>query len=99
MKIELDEKTIDNLVKYIKEHPKEIYGLLETFDDQIFDVLKNREVLVEAAKLYNMFKKEIQMSQLPVHKCPVCRYHPLETVLRNRKRVLHCSECGWTASK
>lgn len=93
MKIELDEKSIDNIVKYVNEHPEEIRELLDTFAAQAIDVLMKGEVLEKGAELYKMIKKEIQSSELvTIHKCPICRAHPLKKV----KGRLRCSECGWT---
>jgi len=95
MKIELDEKSIDNIVKYVQKHPDEIRELLETFADQAINVLVKGDVLEKGADLYKLLKREIQKSQqVTTHKCPVCRAHPLKKV----KGRLVCSECGWTES-
>ncbi|UCD13008.1 MAG: hypothetical protein JSW60_05425 [Thermoplasmatales archaeon] len=93
MKITLDEESIDNVVKYIKDHPKEIYELLEIAAAQAIDVLMKEEVLEKGADLYKKIKKEIQSSlSVTIHKCPQCRAHPLKKV----KGRLYCNECGWT---
>lgn len=94
MKLELDEKSIKNLVKYAKNHPKEILELIEQFADQALDVLMKKEILNRGAQLYKMIKKEIA-GPVTRHKCPVCRYQPLS----KKEGKLYCRECGWTESK
>ncbi|MFW6149684.1 MAG: hypothetical protein ACOC6D_07490 [Atribacterota bacterium] len=92
MKIIIDEESIDNIVKYAKDHPKEVYELMETFADHAIDVLMKEEVLEKGANLYKMIKRKILESEsVTLHKCPVCRTHPLKKV----KGRLYCIECGW----
>lgn len=91
MKLELDEKSIDNIVKYAKEHPQEIRDLLELFADEILAVLMKQDVLERGAQLYKMIKKKITQAPVTLHKCPVCRAHPLKKV----KGKLYCPECEW----
>lgn len=93
MKITLDEESIDNIVKYINEHPEEINKIMETFATKAIDILMKDEVLEKGADLYKMIKRAIQRSQsVSTHKCPRCRSHPLTKV----KGQLTCNECGWT---
>lgn len=93
MKITLDEESIDNIVKYINDHPEKISDLMETFATKAIDIIKKDEILDKGAELYKMIKRAIQRSQsVTMHKCPSCRSHPLNKV----KGQLTCSECGWT---
>jgi len=92
MKLELDEKSIKNLVKYAKNHPKEILELMEQFADQAIDILMKQEIVDRGAQLYKRIKKQIASSEaVTIHKCPVCRHQPLKKV----EGKLHCPECDW----
>ena len=92
MKLELDEKSIKNLVKYAKNHPKEILELMEQLADQAIDILMKQEIVDRGAQLYRRIKKQItSIEGVTIHKCPVCRHQPLEKV----EGKLHCLECNW----
>lgn len=59
MKITLDEESIDNIVKYIKNHPKEIREVMEVLGKDAMAVLMERPILQEGAKLYRAIQREI----------------------------------------
>jgi hypothetical protein len=59
MKIELDEKTIDNFVNYALEHPDKIRKLLKLIGEESISVLMERKILEKGAKLYREITKEI----------------------------------------
>lgn len=59
MKITLDEESVENIVKYAKSHPEEIKELMEIVGEQALDVLMERHVLQEGAKLYRAIQREI----------------------------------------
>ncbi len=59
MKITLDEESVENIVKYAKAHPEEIKELMEVVGEQALEVLTERHVLQEGAKLYRAIQQEI----------------------------------------
>ena len=59
MKITLDEESIDNIVSYIKEHPKKIREVLDILGHEVLIALMERHVLEEGAKLYRAIQREI----------------------------------------
>ncbi len=59
MKITLDEESVDNIVQYVKSHPEEIRELMEIVGEQALEVLMERHVLEEGAKLYRAIQREI----------------------------------------
>ncbi|MFO8132647.1 MAG: hypothetical protein R6U10_01750 [Thermoplasmatota archaeon] len=59
MKITLDEESVENIVKYAKSHPEEIKELMEVVGEQALEVLTERHVLQEGAKLYRAIQREI----------------------------------------
>jgi hypothetical protein len=59
MKIELDEKTIDNFVNYALEHPDKIRKLIKLIGEESISVLMERKILEKGAKLYREITKEI----------------------------------------
>jgi hypothetical protein len=59
MKITLDEESVDNIVQYVKSHPEEIRELMEIVGEQALEVLMERHVLQEGAKLYRSIQREI----------------------------------------
>ena len=52
MKIELDEKTIDNIVDYAINNPTKIRKLIKLFGEETLSVLKERKIIDEGALLY-----------------------------------------------
>jgi len=56
MKIELDEKTIDNIVDYVINNPQKISKLA---GEEILSVLKERNMIDEGAKLYREITRAI----------------------------------------
>lgn len=59
MKITLDEESVENIVNYAKSHPEEIRELMEIVGEQALEVLTERHVLQEGAKLYRAIQREI----------------------------------------
>jgi len=59
MKIELDEKTIDNFVNYALEHPDKIRMLIKLIGEESISVLKEKKILEEGAKLYREIMRTI----------------------------------------
>jgi len=59
MKIELDEKTIDNFVNYALEHPDKIRMLIKLIGEESISVLKEKKFLEEGAKLYREIMRTI----------------------------------------
>mgnify|MGYP000001286176 CR=1 FL=1 len=59
MKITLDEESIDNIVRYIKDHPREVREVMETLGRDAMAVLMERHILQEGAKLYRAIQREI----------------------------------------
>ena len=59
MKIELDEKTIDNIVDYAINNPSKIRMLIKLLGEETLSVLKERKIIDEGAKLYREIKQAI----------------------------------------
>jgi len=59
MKIELDEKTIDNFVNYALEHPEKIRKLIKLIGEEAISVLTEKKILEEGAKLYREIMRTI----------------------------------------
>jgi hypothetical protein len=51
-KIELDEKTIDNIVNYALENPDKIRKLIKLLGEETLSVLKEKKILEQGATLY-----------------------------------------------
>ena len=62
MKIELSEKTIENIINYTKEHPKEVKGFIQFLGDEVFDIIMSPKVLKKGADLYRAINREINYS-------------------------------------
>lgn len=52
MKIELDEKSIDNIVNYALGHPEKIRKLIKLIGEESLSVLKEKKILEQGALLY-----------------------------------------------
>ena len=52
MKIEFDEKTIENIIEYALKNPEKIRKLLKLGCEEALSVLKERKILEEGANLY-----------------------------------------------
>ncbi len=59
MKIELDEKTIDNIVDYAIKNPSKIRMLIKLLGEETLSVLKERKIIDEGAKLYREITQAI----------------------------------------
>ena len=59
IEIELTEKSIENVITYIKTHPEEIKGLIQYVGDELFDVLMSRRVMKKLAESYKKFNTEL----------------------------------------
>lgn len=59
MKIELDEKTIDNIVDYAINNPTKIRKLIKSIGEETLSVLKERKIIDEGAKLYREITRAI----------------------------------------
>ena len=59
MKITLDEESIDNIVAYVKKHPKQIREVMDILGREVLSTLMERHVLEEGAKLYRAIQREI----------------------------------------
>jgi hypothetical protein len=59
VEIKISEESIETIIKYVKEHPQEIRGLIQYLGDEAFDVLMSRRVLKKAADLYRAFNGEV----------------------------------------
>ena len=59
MKIELDEKTIDNIVNYALEHPDKIRMLIKLIGEESISILMERKILEKGAKLYREIMRTI----------------------------------------
>jgi hypothetical protein len=59
MKIELDEKTIDNIVDYALEHPDKIRKLIKLIGEESLSVLKEKNILEQGALLYRDITRHI----------------------------------------
>ena len=62
MKITLDEESIENIVEYIKNHPKEIREVINVLRHEVLAVIMERNVLEEGAKLYRAIQREINFT-------------------------------------
>jgi hypothetical protein len=59
MKIELDEKTIDNIVNYALENPQKIRKLIKLMGEETLSVLKEKKMLEQGAFLYREITRHI----------------------------------------
>ena len=59
MKIELDEKTIDNIVEYIKNNPSKVREVLKVLGDEAISLLMERQMLDKGAELYKKLQQSI----------------------------------------
>ena len=59
MKIELDEKTIDNIVNYALNNPTKIRKLIKLVGEEAISVLNERNIIDKGAKLYREITKAI----------------------------------------
>ncbi len=59
MKIELDEKTIDNIVDYAIKNPSKVRKLIKLLGEETLSVLKERKMIDEGAKLYREITRAI----------------------------------------
>jgi hypothetical protein len=62
MKIELDEKTIDNIVDYAINHPSKIRKLIKLLGEETLSVLKERKIIDEGALLYREITRAINQT-------------------------------------
>ena len=62
MKIELDEKTIDNLIDYATKNPYKIRKLIKILGEEALSVLKERKIIDEGAKLYMEITQAINLT-------------------------------------
>ena len=62
MKIELDEKTIDNIIDYALENPEKIRKLIKILGEETLSVLKERKIIDEGAKLYREITQAINLT-------------------------------------
>ena len=62
MKIELDEKTIDNLVDYALKNPNKIRMFIKLLGEETLSVLKERKIIDEGAKLYREITQAINLT-------------------------------------
>jgi hypothetical protein len=62
MKIELDEKTINNLVDYALKNPNKIRMLIKVLGEETLSVLKERKIIDEGAKLYREITQAINLT-------------------------------------
>ena len=62
MKIELDEKTIDNIIDYALENPDKIRKLIKLVGEETLSVLKERIIIDEGAKLYREITQAINLT-------------------------------------
>jgi hypothetical protein len=62
MKIELDEKTIDNFVEYAINNPEKIRKLIKILGEETLSVLKERKIIDEGAKLYRDITRAINLT-------------------------------------
>ena len=59
MKITLDEESIDAIVKYAKNHPKEIREVLKLMGEEALSILREKKMLENGAKLYREIQQAI----------------------------------------
>jgi hypothetical protein len=62
MKIELDEKTIDNIVDYAINNPQKIRKLIKIVGEETLSVVKERNIIDEGAKLYREITRAINLT-------------------------------------
>jgi len=62
MKITLDDESIENIVEYIKNHPKEIREVIDVLRHEVLAIIMERNVLEEGAKLYRAIQREINFT-------------------------------------
>ena len=62
MKIELDEKTIDNFVEYAINNPEKIRKFIKILSEETLSVLKERKIIDEGAKLYRDITRAINLT-------------------------------------
>ena len=62
MKIELDEKTIDNIVDYAINNPSKIRKLIKLLGEETLSVLKERKIIDEGALLYREITRAINQT-------------------------------------
>jgi hypothetical protein len=59
MKIELDDKTIDNIINYSLENPDKIRKLIKLIGEESLSVLKEKKILEQGAQLYREITRYI----------------------------------------
>jgi hypothetical protein len=59
MKIELDEKTIDNIIEYAINNPSKIRKLIKLVGEETISVLNERKIIDEGASLYRDITRAI----------------------------------------
>ena len=59
MKVELDEKTIDNLVEYLLKNPERVRKILKIGAEEVLSVLREKKILDEGAHLYREITRAI----------------------------------------
>jgi len=59
MKIELDEKSIRNIINFVKDNPQEVREVIEIIGNDIISVLLQKKYLELGAKLHRGLEKEI----------------------------------------
>ena len=62
MKIELDEKTIDNFVEYAINNPEKIRKLIKILGEETLSVLNERKIIDEGAILYRDITRAINLT-------------------------------------
>jgi hypothetical protein len=62
MKIELDEKTIDNIVDYAINNPSKIRKLIKLVGEETLSVLNERKIIDEGALLYREITRAINQT-------------------------------------
>ena len=62
MKIELDEKTIDNIINYAINNPSKIRKLVKLVGEETISVLNERKIIYEGAKLYREITRAINQT-------------------------------------
>jgi len=59
MKIELDEKTIDNIIEYAINNPSKIRKLIKIVGEETISVLNERKIIDKGANLYREITRAI----------------------------------------
>ena len=62
MKIELDKKTIDNIIDYAINNPAKIRKLIKLLGEETLSVLKERKIIDEGALLYRDITRSINQT-------------------------------------